>query len=104
MSVLDDFPRISASIETYMGSAGTGATFAPAVTRAVVIEDSRKNVRSSTGEVTISETTIFDDPAYADLYAGGSKITVNGRQSLVIITKRRIVGDADVDHVEVALT
>lgn len=105
MSILDSFPSTVVSLQTNLGSSSVGTVFADPVPIPVFAEDARKNVRNSTGELTVSETTLYDDNvANAALWAGGSKVTVNGRPSLVIIVKRRIIGDPDVDHIEIAIT
>jgi hypothetical protein len=99
-----DIQLSTVTVATRTGSGARGAVFATPVTRTVFVEDGRKLVRDEAGEQVVSETTLFDALAAADVYPAGTKVTVNGRAALVIVAKRRALGDPDVDHLEVALT
>jgi len=102
--VLDAFAPTDVVVQTLLGVTATGKTYAPAATLSMFVEDGRKLVRAPTGEQIISETTLYGLPALVSAFTVDSKITVNGRAALVITAKLRVVGDPDVDHVEVALT
>jgi hypothetical protein len=99
-----DFAQTPVSVQTRTGSGSKGAIYAPAVARSCYINDGRKLVRDSAGNEVISETTLFDDPSALALYPAGSFVTVNGRTAVVITAKLQVIGQADVDHLEVVLT
>lgn len=99
-----DFATTPVIVETKLKATPNGSSYAAPLTRAYFVEDGRKLVRAADGEQIVSETTLFTPPADFALFTTGTKVTINGRQSVVIIAKLRILGDPDVDHVEVNLT
>lgn len=103
MSILDSFKRTTISVETYTGSGGDGDLFATAVARSVMVEDKRRQVRDVNGQLTVSETTLYDELAAAAIYTPGSRLTVNGRVTSVIVCSRNELSDPEVDHVAVNL-
>lgn len=104
MSILDEFPSTVITVETLAGTAGAGDLYATAVSRPVFLEDKRRQVRDSTGELTISETTLYDgDVTKGDLYEPGSRVTASGRQARVIRCAVNYINDPDVDHIAVYL-
>lgn len=100
----DAFGTTPVVIQTKLKATPNGTSYADPVTRGYFVEDGRKLVRGTDGEQVISESTIFTPPADFALFTTGTKVTVNGRDSTVIIAKLRVIGDTDVDHVEVNLT
>lgn len=103
MSILDDFKRTTVTVNTYLGADGNGDLYGPDVASRPFVEEKRRQVRSATGELVVSETTLFDELATATVYVAGSKVTVNGRSTNVIVCAPMDMGDPDVDHVQVAL-
>lgn len=104
MSILDEFPRSTAQVETIDGAAGSGDLFNAPIARRVFVEDKRRQVRSGTGELTLSETTVYDDDlTKAALYAAGSRVTIGGHTGTVIRCVINRIGDPDVDHLAVQL-
>lgn len=99
-----DITLTDITLATRTGQGARGPVYADDATRTVFVEDGRKLVRDQAGEQVVSESTLFDTVDSADLYTAGSKVTVNGRPALVIVAKRRVMGDPDVDHTEIALT
>ncbi|SOD72723.1 hypothetical protein SAMN05892883_2073 [Jatrophihabitans sp. GAS493] len=104
MSVLDDFLRQALQVQTKTGDGARGPNYADPMAISFVVEDGRRMVRSANGDNVISETTLYTEPANAAACVAGSLVAVNGRVATVIIAKRHLVGDDDVDHLEVALT
>lgn len=104
MIVTDGLKPTDVTVATKLKPTPNGTSYAAPVVKSYFVEDGRKLVRASTGEQVVSETTLFPPIADVDLFTEGSKITVNGRACTVIIAKRRIIGDPDLDHVEVNLT
>jgi hypothetical protein len=106
MSLLDDpdFAHTDVQVQTRTGAGPRGDQYAAPVTRSVIVEDGRKQVRDSNGALTVSETTLFDHLDQVGLYAVGSRVTVHDRTALVIAAKRRELGDPDIDHLEIAVT
>ena len=100
----EDFELTPVTVATRTGQDGRGAAYAAPVDREVYVEDGRKQVRGPDGDLTVSETTLYDTPDQAGLYGYYSQVTVNDRTSLVIAVKRRVIGDPDVDHLEINLT
>jgi hypothetical protein len=100
----DDFTATTVTVQTRTGTGGDGDLYAAPVTRDVFLEDSRRLVRSATGEQVVSEPTLYADPADAALFTPDSKVTLPTRDALVIIAKTHAIGDPDVDHSEVTLT
>lgn len=91
-------------LETYLGDGARGPKYAVGFNITCFVEDSRRLVRASSGEEVISETTLYTDLANANDISPDSKVTVNGRTALVLLVKRHVIGDPDVDHLEVVLT
>lgn len=100
----EDFQTTTVSVQTWTGAGANGDIYAAAVDVVVFLEDSRKFVRSATGEQVVSESTIFADPADAPLFTPDSKVTLPTRSARVILTKVQVMGDPDVDHAEVTLS
>lgn len=100
----EDFQTTTVTVATRTGTGANGDVYATAVPRDVFLEDSRRLVRSATGEQVISESTVFDDPDQGALYTPDSKVTLPTRVARVILAKANVIGDTDVDHLEVVLT
>lgn len=99
-----DFQATEVTVVPFAGTGANGDVFGPAVTRQVVVSDARKLVRDGTGQQVVSETTLFDDPDQAATYPPDSVITLPTRTARVILVKTHVIGDPDVDHVEVSCT
>lgn len=100
----EDFQTTQVTVLPFAGTGANGDVFDAAVTRDVFISDSRKLVRDGTGQQVVSETTIFDDADQAATYPPDSIVTLPTRTARVIVTKVHVIGDPDVDHVEVSCT
>lgn len=90
-------------IESYVGESAVGPIFGAPTTVPCFVDDKRRKVRSAVGDEVISETTVYcqlDVDAPVD-----SRVTVNGRQALVLVSSRRDGGGLPTpDHLELALT
>lgn len=98
-----DFASTTITVETCLADSGRGRTFAAPVTREVFLSQSRSTVRTASGDETISESTVYDDPDRAGIYAPESRVTIDGTPTTVIKAAVNAIGDPDVDHVKVAL-
>lgn len=96
-------------VRRYTGDSATGAVFAAAETVPCLVEDSRRLVRSDSGQEVVSETTFYAMPGTAyippesevdiPVIAG-----VSARTTTVIVFKNRDGGGLPTpDHVEVNL-
>ncbi|NUO58994.1 MAG: hypothetical protein HOV78_20225 [Hamadaea sp.] len=99
-----DFQPTTVTVRTKTGSGANGDIFAAAVDRDVFLEDSRRLVRNATGEQVVSEATLYADVADQAIFTTDSKVTLPGRTARVLLAKRHVIGDPDVDHLEVTLT
>jgi hypothetical protein len=100
-----DFQTTTVSVETFRGvGAGGREVFDPPVDIDCVVEDGRKLVRAANGDEVISETTLYTDLANTAAFTADSKVTVPTRTARVLLAKRQVIGDPDVDHLEVVLT
>ncbi|WP_076260869.1 hypothetical protein [Intrasporangium flavum] len=100
----EDFQLTTVTVRTKTGSGANGDIFGASVDRDVFLEDSRKLVRDATGEQVVSETTLYADVADAAVFTPDSKVALPGRTARVLLAKRHVIGDPDVDHLEVTLT
>lgn len=64
------------TVETFQGTRAYGDVFAAPVTILGFMDDSRKLVRSSTGEQVVSESTFYTYPTNASLFTPDTKVTV----------------------------
>lgn len=98
------------TVEQFLGVNGNGVDlFSPAVTLAppngVYLDDSRKMVRSSKGEIVVSESTLFTTTANAPLFTPDARVTAGGNISRVIKTNVNDSGGLKLpDHCAVTLT
>lgn len=99
----DPFLASTVTVRTRTGAGANGDVHAAPVPATVFVEDGRKLVRDTTGEQVVSETTLYADPAAESLFATGSLVTVRGRETTVLLVKAHLIGDPDVDHVEINL-
>lgn len=91
-------------VETYDGEGGTGPVYAPARTVRCEVDETRRLVRDSNGDETVSEATLVlhprtritvDDDGIVgtvdplDLFRPESTVTINGRASRVLAAKAR---------------
>jgi head-tail adaptor len=94
--------RHTIEVRTYLGEGAYGPTYAEARTVRCFVDDRRRLVRSSGGDETVSETTVYcrlDEDIPAE-----SRVTVNGRDTAVISVSRMDGGGlATPDHLELAL-
>jgi hypothetical protein len=90
-------------VEPYLGQGAAGPLYGPAVAVACFVDDGRKLVRNELGEQVVSESTVYC--RLETVAPPKSRVTVGGRQSLVIVAKRRDGGGLPTpDHLELALT
>jgi len=108
----DEFRIHTVTVKTYDGVAGTGAVFADPVTYSpttgdgVLVDDSRKLVRSEDGREVISEASIFDpDVTHAATYTVDSLITLPGGREATVLQVKVREGSSDIpSFIEVATT
>jgi hypothetical protein len=94
----------TAAVETYHGTGSFGDDFDPPVSVKGMLEDVRQLVVSATGEQVVSESTFHTDLENADLFTVDSRVTVNGRTTRVLGTKRLdSAGFTNLDHLQVTL-
>lgn len=103
---LADFYVHTASVEMYLGTAGSGADlFAAPVTIVGFADTARHLVRSSDGEQVVSESTFVTYPVSEPVFVENSRVTINGHESRVIRTNLGDSGSLDLsDHVAINLT
>jgi hypothetical protein len=99
-----DFATTTVTVHTRTGSGSNGDVFAASVSVTGYLEDGRRLVRNSAGEQVVSEATLFTDPSTVATFTVDSKVDLPTRTARVILAKPRLIGDPDVDHVEVVLT
>lgn len=97
------FTQTTITVETYAGESARGRVFAAPVQRSVFLSQSRTQVRNSSGELTLSQSTVYDVPDAASLYTPESRITLPGQKTIVLTISVNVIGEPDVDHVKVAL-
>jgi hypothetical protein len=110
--LIEAFYVHTVSVQTFTGSGGMGDTYespvilSPETDTGVLVDDTRKLVRSSTGAEVISETAIYGRPALASVLTEGSLVTLpSGRVATVITLAVRDSAGLDLpDHVEAACT
>lgn len=94
--------RHAATIEPYLGAGAHGPLYGPAVEVRCFADDKRRRVRAANGDEVISETTVYC--LLGTNAPTGSRVTVNGRASIVINALRRDGGGLPTpDHLEVIL-
>lgn len=100
-----EFATTTVSVRTYLGANADGPVFAPAQDDAVFAESKRRAVLSATGDQVISPITLYRDPDATGrgLYAPLSVVTIDGRPAEVLAVNANVIGDPDVDHLEVML-
>lgn len=109
---LADFYVHTVTVETFLGTNGYGEdTFAdgvilsPSTKNGVFLDETRRLVRSSTGEQVVSESRFYTYPGTKALFAPNSRVTIDGVQSRVIKATVLTSGDFDLpDHIVVNLT
>ena len=100
------------SVETLTGSGAYGDVWADGTDLACYVADVVKMVRNSQGDEVVSSATLYADPAaYPDATptagqcAPGSKVTVNGREALVLtVAKQTNPLAPSLNHTVVTLT
>ncbi len=96
----------TATVEPFLNTSGYGIDlFGPAVTVACFADDTRHQIRSTSGELVISETTLYASVADAPTFAINSRVTVNGNVSRVMKVNTNDSGPLGLpDHCAVNLT
>lgn len=93
--------RHSVAIEPYEGEGPFGPEYGDEVTVACFVDDKRRLVIGPTGDEVVSETTFY--APLETVCPVHSKVTVNGRSTLVLAASRRDGGGLPTpDHLEVA--
>lgn len=101
---LAEFYVHTVGVETLVGTGAYGDVYEPPATVACLIEEKRKYVRSATGEMIVSETTIWAGPEHYDAFKPDSMVTANGHRSKVITRSLADSQELDLpDHVGVFL-
>lgn len=95
----------TASVRPYRGMSGSRRNFDAAKTVPCFFEDVRKQITSSSGDVIVSTTTLYCDPAYLGYFPVDSEVTANAAGSTVVQVARHDSGDLDMpDHLEIYLS
>ncbi|MCG5220267.1 hypothetical protein [Streptosporangium sp. KLBMP 9127] len=104
MALSDHLLRHTITVQPYLGTGPSGATYGAAVTYRGYVQDKRQLVRNTAGEEVTSETTVYLNPGAT--IPPRSKVTVpSGRTTTVITANRREGATGPVrDHLEVTLT
>lgn len=103
---LDDFYVHTCQVETLQGTTGYGeTTYSAPVTVPCFLSDTRHLVRGKDMEQVISESQVYCNPQYADLFTPGSRVTTGTDVSTVIRANSNTSGPLDLpDHVVISLT
>jgi hypothetical protein len=107
VSGLEDWWQHTVDVRTYAGTGAYGDVYETHNGIACWVEETRKWVRSATGEQIVSESQVFTDTANYDWFKPDSEVTIREGQpkSKVITRSLHDSGDLDLpDHVEIALT
>lgn len=98
------------SVETFLRKSGDGEdVFAPLVicspltASGVFIVGERKEVRTGTGELQLSNTTVFGPTSLFPLFVLDSRVTIDGVASRVIATSSNDLDSRFLEHMEVHL-
>ncbi len=92
------------TVETYLGSGAYGDTWAAPVTKTCKVQDGIQLTRDQVGAEVVSQTTLYGPIGDVDLYAPGSKVTVDSHVGRVIIALRRVDGPVGIHHCQIHLT
>lgn len=103
---LGEFYVHTVTVETFLGSGPYGDAYEPESDPIhCFIDESRRFVRSSTGEQVVSETTLTMGKEHYDRFKPESVVHVNGHESTVITRSLADSGDLDLpDHLSVSLS
>lgn len=105
MSGVEDFWVHTVNVRTYAGSGPVGDTYIPHDGVECWVEESRKWVRSATGEQVVSESQVFTDAAHYDWFKPDSEVKIRGHVARVITRSLHDSGGLGLpDHLEVALS
>lgn len=89
-------------VEPFEGEGPFGKEYGEVVPVRCFVDDKRRLVRSATGAEVVSESTFY--APLETVCPVDSKVTVNGRETIVLAASRRDGGGLPVpDHLEVAL-
>lgn len=95
----------SVAVETFAGSGAYGPAYSASVDVAAFVDDGFRLVRDATGEEVSSSATVYAPLTRVDLFAVGSRVTLNARTAYVMAVSVRSAGLLGLpDHVEVHLT
>lgn len=103
---LADFYVHTAQVRTLTGGGGYGDTYAGTpVTVPCFLDDTRKQVRSTTGDEVVSETTLYCALEHYDTFTPGSQVALSYRSAEVIgVNRRDAPGLPLPEHLEVTLS
>lgn len=102
--MISDFWQHTVNVRTYVSSGPVGDVYDTHTGVACWVEESRKWVRSATGEQVVSESQIFTDKTHYDWFKPDSEVTIRGNVSRVITRSLHDSGALGLpDHLEVAL-
>ena len=76
--------RDTVSVETYTGESSYGPIYGAAVSVFGKVSTFRQLVRNAAGEEVVSEATVYVRPADASSFTPESRITIDGRASVVL--------------------
>jgi hypothetical protein len=97
------FTPTTVTVSAYLGSTARGEKYADPEDVPMFLAEGNTLVRAANGDQTVSSSRLFNDPSFAEKFPPGSKVTVNGRPTVVISLVRAVIGHPDVDHVRVVL-
>lgn len=103
MSELPDWLLVhTVIVEPFEGEGPFGKEYGAEVPVRCFVDDKRRMVRNATGAEVVSESTFY--APLSTVCPVESRVTVNGRQTIVLSSSRRDGGGLPVpDHLEVAL-
>lgn len=96
----------TATVEPFLGINGLGVDmFGPPASLPCFLDDTRHQIRSTTGETVISESTLYTYPTNAGSFTINARVTVGANVSRVMKVNVNDSGTLDLpDHVAVSLT
>lgn len=102
MSDVDDFYVHTVTLTPVLGEGAYGPTYGEATQVQCFVDEQTRLVRDQDGAEVVSSATIYAHPG--TVVAPGSTVLLpSGRTATVLTTAARVVGDPDVDHVEIVV-
>ena len=100
-AALGDLMGATVAIETYSGESATGPLYAASANVTCNVHATRQLVRNADGDEVLSEFTIHVPAASVALFTPGSRVTVAGNTSEVLVVSPKTY-TAQIAYVDVA--